>query len=325
MGNYYNKNFAINSPICFILLLGSLFLGGAFRWQNIDFPSVLPASHIASLSKFGLTPNFIASATTFFCWVELILTLATIVALFFLGQHMVGKTAGICAAFTFAVYPFFVQNTYSLNIFLLFSFVLYLLFMYIGIHSMSKLWNFISGIFFIISCIMEPALLVLGLLPYIYFLIKQKHIATLNSFLFFLLGIILMLGFFTLMAIKDGTLYNLIPLSDSFDALIEGLKAFFTHPINYITNTIWPYLTKTFAYPLVSGQYSYLHYFIITLSILGILYSFVNENIRILSFLLIFMLLQAFFMPYEYIMIFILLVLLASFMVDKVVKDVLNL
>jgi len=323
MGNYYNKNFAINSPISFILLLGTLFLGVVFR-QNIDFPSVLPASHIVSLSKFGLTPNFIASATTFFCWVELILTILAIVALFFLGQHMMGKTAGICAAFTFAVYPFFVQNTYSINIFLLFSFVLYLLFMYIGIHSMSKLWNFVSGIFFMISCIMEPALLILGLLPYIYFLIKQKHIATLNSFLFFLLGIILMLGFFTLMAIKDGTLYNLIPLSDSFEALVNGLKAFFTNPINYITNTIWPELQK-FAYPRNAGQYSYLHYFIITLSILGVLYSFINENIRILSILLIFMLLQYFFMPYEYVMIFILLVLLASFMVDKVVKDVLKL
>lgn len=324
MGSYYNKNFAINSPIFFVLMLGALFLGVVFR-QSVDFPTILPASHILSLSKFGLSSSFITSATTFFCWVELILSLLTILALFFLGQNMVGKTAGICAAFTFAVYPFFVQNTYSLNIFLLFSFILYLLFMYIGIQSMSKLWNFISGVFFIIACIMEPALLLLGLLPYIYFLIKQKHIATLNSFLFFLLGIILMLGFFTLVAIAKGNLYNLVPLSDSFSALISGIKAFFSNPINYITQTIWSNLRDTFAYPKVAGDYSYLHYFIVTLTILGVLYSFINENIRILAILLVFMLLQFFFMPFEYIIIFTVFILIASFMVDKVVKDVLKL
>lgn len=174
-----------------------------------------------------------------------------------------------------------------------------------------------------IACLMEPSFLILGIIPYIYFLIKQKHIAILNSFLFFLLGIILMLGLFTLVAILKGELYNLIPIGDSLDAFINGLKSFFTNPIKYVTLTIWPYLKNTFAYPIVSGTYSYLHYFIITFSILGILYSFANENIRILSILLVFMLLQSFFMPYEYVIIFIIFILIASFMIDKVVSDTL--
>ena len=323
MGNYYNKNFAVNSPIFIILLIGTLFLGIVFR-QNIDMPNLLPASHVSTLSKFGLTLNFINSSTLFFCWIEFILSIGTILALYFLGQNIVGKTAGICAAFTFAVYPYFITRMYSINIFLLFSFVMYLLFMYIGVHSMSKLWNFISGIFFMIASIIEPAFLIIGLIPYIYFLIKQKHVAVLNSFLFFLLGVILMLGLFTLVASLKGNLYNLIPIGDSIGALLNGLKAFFSNPINYITGTIWPYLKNTFAYPIVGGTYSYIHYFIVTLSILGVLYSFINENIRILSILLIFMLLQSFFMSYEYIILFIMLILIASFMIDKVVKDVLK-
>ena len=120
MGNYYNKNFAINSPIFILLVLGTLILGFMFR-QNIAMPEVLPTSHVVTLSKFGLTTNFINSATLLFGWLEFILSMGTILALYFLGQNIIGKTAGICAAFTFAVYPYFVETLYSLNIFLLFS------------------------------------------------------------------------------------------------------------------------------------------------------------------------------------------------------------
>lgn len=324
MGNFYKKNFAINSPIMIILLLGTLFLGLILR-QNVAMPNSLPASHVQILSRFGLTSNFILSASKFFFFVEFILSLLTILALYFVGQNMVGKTAGLCAAFTFAVYPYFVSGLYSINIFFIFSFVLYLLSMYVGVHSMSKFWNLISGIFFMIVCIVEPSIIILGLIPYIYLLIRQKHVAVLNSFLFFLLGVILMLGLFTLVASLKGNLANFMPITDSLLSLSNGIKAFFSNPASYITETIWPYLKNTFAYPLVNGDYSYLHYFIITLSILGVLYSFVHENVRILSILLIFILLQAFFMPYDYSIIFITLILLASFMVDKVIKDVFDL
>ena len=321
MGNFYRKNFVINSPIMIVLLLGTLFLGFIFR-QGIVMPEVLPASHVQVLSRFGLSSNFIVSSSKFFFFVEFILSILTILVLYFLGQNMVGKTAGICAAFTFAVYPYFVSGLYSINIFLIFSFAMYLLFMYIGVHSMSKFWNFISGIFFMVVCIVEPSIIILGLIPYIYFLIKQKHVAVLNSFLFFLLGVIMMLGLFTLVASLKGNLANFMPLADSFGSLANGIKAFFSNPASYTTDTIWPYLKNTFAYPIVGGDYSYLHYFIVTLSILGVLYSFIHENVRILSILLIFILLQAFFMPYEYAIIFMILILLASFMVDKVIKDV---
>ncbi len=321
MTDFYKKNFAVNSPIFLFLLIGTLILGCLFR-MPVSMPSSIPASHIQVLTKFGLTTNFITSATNFFCWVELILSLFTILALYFLGQNIVGKSAGICSAFAFAVYPYFVSNLYVMNIFMIFSFIMYLLFMYIGVHSMSRLWNFISGIFFMILCVMEPAIIILGLLPYIYFCIKQKHIAVLNSFLFFLLGFLLMLGSFTLIAALKGNLVNFMPIGESLSALANGFKAFFAHPISYITDSIWPNLKTTFAYPLVPGTFSYLHYIIITLSILGALYSFVNENVRILSILLVIMLLQSFFMPYEYAIIFIMLVLLSSFMIDKVVKDV---
>lgn len=324
MSNFYRKNFAINSPIIIILLIGTLVLGFISR-QAIPMPEVLPASHVETLARFGMTSNFILSASTFFFYIEFILSMATILIVFFLGQNMVGKTAGIFAAFTFAVYPYFVTKLYEINIFVIFSFVMYLLFMYVGANSMSKFWNFIAGIFFTIVCIVEPPIIILGLVPYIYFLIKSKHSAVLNSFLFFLIGVILMLGTFTLIASLKGSLENFMPLAQSFGTWFSGIKSFFSHPINHTTNIVWPYLRDTFAYPMVSGNYSYLHYFIVTLSILGVLYSFIHENIRILSILLVFILLEAFFMPYEYAIILTVLILLASFMVDKVIKDVFEL
>ena len=324
MKDYYKRSFAINSPIFIILLIGTLVLGVMLR-LSIPRPQVLSSQHVITLSRFALSPKFITSASLFFCWVEFILSILTILALYFLGQNMAGKVAGICAAFSFAVYPYFIANLYTINIFIVFSFILYLLSMYVGVHTMSRFWNLLAGIFFMISCIIEPAIIILGILPYIYFLIKQRHVATLNSMLFFLIGIILILGVFGLLALMGNNLANFIPIGDTLFSFVDGIKAFFSHPLLYITGTIWPYLKNNFAYPLVSGTYSYLHYFIIVLSILGLLYSFVDENVRILSIILIFMLLQAFLMPFDYVILFLMFILLASFMVDKVVKDVLEL
>lgn len=324
MKDYYKRSFAINSPVFIILLIGTLVLGVMLR-LNIPRPDVLYSEHVTALSRFALTPKFITSASLFFCWVEFILSILTILTLYFLGQNMAGKVSGICAAFAFAVYPYFVTNLYTINIFVVFAFILYLLSMYVGVHTMSKFWNLLAGIFFTISCIIEPVLIILGILPYIYFLIKQRHVATLNSMLFFLIGVIVILGVFGLLALMGHNLSNFIPIGDTLFGFADGIKKFIASPLKYITEIIWPYLRDNFAYPAVNGTYSYLHYFIIVLAILGLLYSFVDENVRILSIILIFMLLQAFLMPFDYVIIFLMFILLASFMVDKVVKDVLEL
>lgn len=322
MKSYYNKVFSTNSPLFFIFLIAVLFWGFTLRYA-VPMPNTLPYSHIVALSKFGLTTKFITSASTFFIWVEFVLHMFTILAIFALGKVIVGKTAGICAALLFAIYPYFVTNMYSINIFLILSFILYLLFMYMGVHSMLRRWNFISGVFFTIALIIEPTCLLLGIIPYIYFMIKQNHVAVLQAFLYFLVGIIIMLGIFIFVAYFKGNLSTLLPLDNYFSTIWTNAKALFTHPIIYLTNTIIPYF-KTFGHPIVNGANSYLHYVIITLSILGALYAFIQENVRILAIILIAMFFLAFFMTFEYSIVLIMLILLAGFMIDKVVSDVLT-
>ncbi len=322
MKNYYSKVFSANSPLFFVLLIVVMFWGFTLRYV-VSMPSILPASHVSTLSKFGMTTNFITSASTFFIWVEFVLHMFMILAIFALGKIIVGKTGGLCASLLFAVYPYFVEKMYSINIFLVLSFTLYLLFMYIGVHSMLRRWNFISGIFFTIALVIEPTCLLLGIIPYIYFMVKQKHIAVLQAFLYFLVGIIIMLGIFIFIAYFKGTLSSLLPLDNYFSAIWTNAKSLFTHPIIYLTNTIIPYF-KTFGHPVVVGPNSYLHYVIITLSILGALYAFIQENVRILAIILLTMFFLAFFMTFEYSIVMIMLILLAGFMIDKVFSDILG-
>lgn len=322
MKNYYSKVFTTSSPLFFIFLIAVLILGFLAR-QPINMPNYVSYGSEITLTKFGLTTTFIQSASTFFIGLEFILNMFTILAIFALGKVIVGKTGGLCSALLFAIYPFFTVNMYTINIYLILAFVLYLLFMYIGVHSMLRRWNFLSGIFFTITLVIEPTCLLLGLIPYIYFLIKQKHVAVLQAFLYFLIGIIISLGIFIFIAYMKGTLSTLLPLDNYFISLWDNTKKLFTNPLHYLTNTIIPYF-NIFKHPLVTAPNSYLHYTIITLSILGALYALIQENVRILAILLITMFFLAFVMTFEYVIVMIMLILLAGFMIDKVISDVLK-
>lgn len=322
MKSYYNKVFTTTSPFFWVLLVVVLVIGFLAR-QPIQMPSTVPFSHIEALSKIGLSANFVKSTSTFFIYLEFVLHMFTIVTIFALGKAIVGKTGGIFASLLFAVYPYFTVNMYSINIYLILSFSLYLLFMYIGVNSMLKRWNFLSGIFFTIALVIEPTCLLLGIIPYIYFIIKQSHVATLQAFLYFLVGIIITLGIFIFIAYTKGTLSTLLPLDNYFSSIWYNIKKLFTEPLNYLTNTILPYFS-TFKHPLVTGNNSYLHYVIITLSILGALYALIQENVRILAILLIAMFFLAFFTTFEYSIVMIMLILLSGFMIDKVISDVLQ-
>ena len=121
MRNYYNKVFATSSPLFFVFLIAVLILGFLAR-QPITMPNYVNYNSVVALSKFGLTSNFIQSASTFFIWVEFILNMFTIIAIFSLGKVIVGKTGGLCAAFLFAIYPYFTVNMYSMNIYLVHTF-----------------------------------------------------------------------------------------------------------------------------------------------------------------------------------------------------------
>jgi len=316
-----DRAFTIGSPIFFILLLLIMVAGFSMR-KAIGMPTSLSSGNASILHMFGLPLNFLYSNPNLFNSIGFILNLLTIPAVYFLGSAAIGRVAGITAATFVAFYPYFAANVYSSNTYFIFFFALYLTFLFASLTTGQRRWHYTSGILFMISVMLEPAVLLLGLVPYIYNLIKQRHIALLHAFLFFVLGLITTLGFLVLVAALQSRTINLLPLGNVFSAFWDNILLFCNNPLNYITNIVYPYLQNTFLHPATSGTHAYLHYVIITLTVLGALYSFINDHVRLLSIILLIMLLTLCFVPFEYAAVFLILILLAGYMIDKVINDV---
>lgn len=313
--------FTIGSPIFFILLLLIMVAGFSLR-KAITMPTSLSSGNASILHTFGLPLNFLYSNSNLFNTIGFILNLLTIPAVYFLGSAAIGRVAGITAATFVAFYPYFAVNVYSSNTYFIFFFALYLTFLFASLNTGKRRWHYTSGVLFMICVMLEPSVLLLGLIPYIYNLIKQRHIALLHAFLFFVLGLITTLGLFVLIAALQSRTINLLPLGDVFDKFWKNILLFCNNPLNYITNVICPYFKNTFLHPTTNGTHAYLHYVIMTLTVLGALYSFVNEHVRLLSIILIIMLLTLCFVPFEFAAVLLVLILLAGYMIDKVINDV---
>jgi len=290
--------------------------------KAITMPGSLSTANASVLHMFGFPLNFLYSNPNLFNSLSFILNLATIAVVYFLGRAAIGEVAGITAASFVTFYPYFAANVYSSNTYFIFFFALYLTFLFASLTTGRRRWHYTSGILFMISVMLEPSVLILGLVPYIYNLIKQRHIALLHAFLFFVLGLITTLGFLVLIAALQSRTINLLPLGNVFSAFWDNILLFCNNPLNYITNVIYPYLQNNFLHPVTGGTHAYLHYVIITLTVLGALYSFVNDHVRLLSIILIIMFLTLCFVPFEYAAVLLILILLAGYMIDKVINDV---
>ncbi|MBP3285269.1 MAG: glycosyltransferase family 39 protein [Clostridia bacterium] len=321
MRKYSEQTFSVGSPIFFILLLLVTVAGFSMR-KPIGMPGSLSTGNASILHMFGFPLNFLYSNPNIFHSLSFILNLATIPAVYCLGKAAIGRVAGLTAATFVAFYPYFAVNVYSPNTYFIFFFTLYLTFLFISLTTGKRRWHYASGILFMISVMLEPAVLILGLIPYIYNLIKQRHIALLYAFLFFVLGLVTTLGLFVLIAALQSRSINLLPLGNVFGAFWKNILLFCNNPLNYITNVVYPYLQNNFLHPVTNGTHAYLHYIILTLTVLGALYSFVNEHVRLLSIILIIMLLTLCFVPFEYAAVLLILILLAGYMIDKVINDV---
>ena len=95
---------------------------------------------------------------------------------------------------------------------------------------------------------------------------------------------------------------------------------------DYIKNTIAPLFKETLAYPAVYteelNKFTYWHYLAIFSSIFGFLYSLIEEKARILTMLSVIVLIQAFFMTVNFVFLFLFVVMVGSYLIDKVFNDV---
>lgn len=323
MPSFYRKSLSKSSLLFFIIVGLITFFGVKLR-LNVSEPLSLAATHANFLDKFFIPKSFVLNNIGLIFDIELILSAALIPLVYCLGKALVGKTCGVFASIFVAFYPYFILNCYSTDIFFLIFFMTYLLFQLNGVALMSKKYSLLAGVFFILSVIAKPACIVVGLIPYIYHAIKAKNIAVLYNFLFFLLGILIALSPFMLrLLLNHQSFASLLPLKSTFSPFWANINAFLSNPLNYTADSIVPFFKNTIAHPSYTHTYSYLHYMIITLSILGALYSFIEERVRVFTLIILVILIQALFMPLSFSYLFLPFILLAGYMIDKVVRDVL--
>ena len=325
MKNFYKKMFANYSPL-FLLFMGLIILGSFSIRSTVEVPISTIGTHAEFLSQFGIPKTLITAKPEIYFNVELLISVAMLILAFFLGKQIAGKTEGLFIAAFMGFYPYFTSNCYSISNYFWLLFMLYLLFQLKSCFTLYKKWAIFSGVFFTLSVIANPICLFLGLVPYIYYFIKSRNIAILYNFLFFLLGILIALSPFMLyVLLNDKGFSYILPFRATFSPFAKNFGIFLDGPLDYLKNNILPVITITLAKPSYYGElnsYSYLHYIIITLSILGILYTFIEEKIRVVFFIFLAFLIQAFFMPVNFGLLFMFIIFIGSYMVDKVVHDV---
>jgi len=322
MRNFYQKMFANYSPL-FLVFMILISLGSYSIRNQVEIPTNSIGAHANFLSHFFIPESLVTASPVAYFTIELFISIAIIIAAYFVGKQIAGKTAGTIAAAFIGFYPYFTANCYSISNYFWLFFMLYLFFQLRSLFTLYKKWAVFAGIFFTLSVIANPVCLFLGLVPYIYYFIKAKNIAVLYNFLFFLLGILIALSPFMLYVLLNNKGFSyIIPFTSTFKPFVNNFNLFLANPINYFIDSIIPFINNTLAHPVYNTSYSYLHYIIITLSILGTLYALIEEKIRVIFLVSLVLLIQAFFMTVNFGLLFIFIIFMGSYMVDKVIHDV---
>lgn len=322
MKNIYRKLFVNYSPLFLFFMI--LVVWGSYNVRTpITVPTASIGSHAQFLSKFAIPESLVTASPNVYFKIELLISLGILVLAYFLGKLIAGKTEGLFIAIFMGFYPYFSSNCYSVSNYFLLFFMLYLLFQLKSLFTLYKKWAILAGVFYILAVIANPVCLFVPLIPYIYYAIKSKNIIILYNFLFFLIGALIALSPFMLYVLLNNKGFSyIIPFESTFSPFVKNFNLFIANPLNYFLDSIIPFIKNTLAYPSYNNAYSYLHYIIITLSILGILYAFIEEKIRVvfLTFLMVFI--QALFMPMNFGLLFLFITFMASYMIEKVFHDV---
>lgn len=326
MRSFYSKAFAKYSPLFPVLLVGLLIYGYILR-TDISVPEIMTANQIEFWSKFGFTQTFMTENPKFFFSLEFWASILSIAGGFFLGMSLIGKTSGSVISIFLTVYPYYIVNTYSPNTITLFFFILFLFFQLQATVGYSKILSAFAGIFFMLSLMCNPVCLPLGVIMYIYQAICARNIGVLYNFLLFLGGATFVyLGYTVILAYYPDTPSFIPAISAAFSEFSNNFNIFTSAPFDYFKNTILPLFTETLAYPAqYAGKlndFTYWHYLGVFSSIFGLLYSLVEEKARVLTIISLIVLIQAFFMPINFGFLFLFVIIVGSYLIDKVFHDV---
>lgn len=326
MKTFYSQTFAKYSPFFPILMIVLLIYGYILR-ADITPLETISSTQIDFFGKFGLSHNFIATNAKLFYSIEFWISLLSILAGFFLGMSLIGKTSGLVIATFLAIYPHYVANTYSIETITIFFFILFLFFQLQATISYSRTFSALAGVFFMLALIANPICLLLGVVTYIYQAIAIRNIAVLYNFLLFVGGALVTYLLYAVALTLSPSSVSFIPsVSATFAEFGRNFEIFKATPLDYIQNTILPIFTDTLAYPATySGRlndFTYWHYLAIFSSIFGLLYSLIEEKARILTIISVIILIQAFFMTINFGFLFLFVVMVGSYLIDKVFHDV---
>lgn len=326
MKSFYSKTFAKYSPLFPILMLVLTILGGILR-AELSIPQAIASSQIDFWGRFGFSRAFIVGNPGFFYTIEFWVSILSIIAAFFLGMSLIGKTSGLVIATFLAIYPYYVANTYSAETVTIFCFILFLFFQLQATISYSRTFSALSGVFFMLSLICNPVCLALGVIMYIYQAITARNIAVLYNFLLFIGGAFVVYIIYTIFLAFFPNNASFMPsIASTFAEFGKNFGVFISEPINYIKNVILPIFTDTLAHPAryigKLNNYTYWHYLAIFSSIFGFLYSLIEEKARILTIFSIIILIQSFFMTINFGFLFLFVIMVGSYLIDKVFNDV---
>lgn len=326
MKSFYSKTFAKYSPVFPILMIVLLIYGYILR-QDITVPEILSSNQIDFWGRFGFSTTFLLEHPKLFFNIEFWGSLLSIVAGFFLGMSLIGKTSGLVIATFLAIYPYYVANTYSPETITIFFFILFLFFQLQATISFSRPFSALAGAFFMLALICNPICALLGIIMYIYQAICSRNIAVLYNFLLFIGGAFVVYIIYTIFLSFHPDNASFMPsIISAFSEFGKNFKVFCSAPLDYIQNTILPIFTDKLAYPATYvgrlNDFTYWHYLAVFSSIFGFLYSLVAEKARILTILSIIILIQACFMTINFGFLFLFVVMVGSYLIDKVFNDV---
>lgn len=326
MKSFYSKTFAKYSPIFPILMVILLIYGYILR-QDILVPDLMSTSQIDFWGRFGFSREFILGNSNIFYGIEFWISLLSIVAGFFLGMSLIGKTSGLVIATFLAIYPYYVANIYSPEAITIFFFILFLFFQLQATISYSRVFSALSGTFFMLALICNPICALLGIIMYIYQAICSRNIAVLFNFLLFIGGAFIVYIIYTIfLALHPDNASFMPSIISTFAEFGNNFKVFCSAPLDYIQNTIFPIFTDRLAYPATYAgrlnDFTYWHYLAIFSSIFGFLYSLVEEKARVLTILSVIVLIQTCFMQISFGFLFLFVVMVGSYLIDKVFNDV---
>lgn len=325
MKTFYSQKFAKYSPFFPILMLVILFVGHSLR-ASLSIPDITQ-NQIQLFSKFGFNSQFIIEHSKMFLGIEFWASLLSVIVAFFLGMSLIGKISGLFIATFLGIYPYYVANTYTPQTITLLFFLLFLALQLQATISYSRVLSVLSGIFFTLSFICNPVCLPLCLAIYVYQAISARNIAVLMNFLLFTGGALFAYITYALLAsqLPDSSAY-MPSLAQTFSEFGKNFSIFVSAPINYFKSTILPLFTEKLAYPRTYSaelnSYNYWHYLAVFSAIFGLLYSLIESKARIITIIAIVVLIQAFFMTIDFGFLFFFVILIGSYLIDKVFNDV---